>query len=82
MPRSSIRRQVTAVLAAVASLVIGAVLLRFLRPSGDARTRREVAKQEIAKTPHGGGELQPQDPQRLQALFARIEDNSRRATRQ
>jgi len=75
MPRLSARRQSTAILTAIASLVIGAFLLRFLRTNSDAQKRHEVTKSEVAATRHRAGEIEARDPQRLRTLFARIEDN-------
>lgn len=71
----SARRQSAPVLAALASLVVGALLLRFLRAHGDAGPRSHVTELETVATPHQGAEALSRDMRSLGALFARIEDN-------
>jgi len=69
------KRQSTAVIAAVVSLVVGTLILRFLRASGDARTFDEIEQPGIVAAPHSGAEPESPDPLSLRVLFTRIEDN-------
>ena len=69
------KRRSRTVIAAAVSLVVGALLLRFLRAGGDARTREQIGRPTIVAAPDGGAERESPDPVSLRVLFSRIEDN-------
>ncbi len=68
------KRQSTAAIAAVVSVVVGKLLLRFLRAGGDARTCDEIGKPGIMAAPQSGAERESPDSLSLRVLFSRIED--------
>lgn len=64
-----------AVLAAVASVAVGAVFLRFLRARGETQSCEEIGRSEIAAAQHRGADRESPGPPNLRVLLGRIEDN-------
>jgi hypothetical protein len=69
------KRQSMAVLAAVVSVAVGAVFLRFLRARGETQSCEEIGRSGIAAAQHCGADRESPDPPSPRVLLGRIEDN-------
>lgn len=68
------KRQSTTVIAAVVSVALGTLFLRFLRARAGTRRRDEIAKPGMAAAQHRAEQVSP-DPLSEGVLLSRIEDN-------
>ena len=69
------KRQSTAVIAAVVSVAVGALFLRFLRARGETQSCVEIGKSGIVAAQHSGADRESPDPLSARVLVRRIEDS-------
>jgi hypothetical protein len=69
------KRQSAAVVAAVVSLVVGLLLLRFRRAGRDARRSDQARRPRIVAAPDSGAEPGSSDLPSRRVLISRVEDN-------